>query len=202
MPTNERILGGTADTVSHPTTQGLEGLEVSLNLPRRSLFGLPGTNFELTKSKPTGKLPHTLTMLQNRQITRALHLGELIPGPQPVVRKPQHPEALKGFFVLLGTPNMQQVAIEQMINGIVNTPDGDPKIGNYSRFEVLEMLFESELKQQARAPVLEYLTKAKDFVPGHEGVVDEPVPMTRKKSEGGRTPITSSPPSPEDLADI
>lgn len=200
MPKRERILGGSAAAVASPT-QGLEGLQVSLNLPLRAYYKLPDTAFELTKAQPTGRLPNILTDLQRRQLARALHLRELIPGTEPLVRRPQHPEAIKHYLHVIQTPGMRQEVIEQTINGLVHVTDGDPRIGNYTRFEVLDMMFEVETKGAARGAVLEYLAKAKEFVPGPEKARDEPAPV-RKSPGKQRTAPAAAQPSADDIASL
>ena len=178
-----------------------EGRVVSLNLTRRSFFKMPGSDFELMQARMTGRLPDKLSEWQKKMVKRALRFGELVIGDKPVTDVPKHIEALKPHFAMLNTPGISLQAIQDMINGIVRTPDQDPKIGGHTRFEAMEKLFAFEAgpKGQARRAVLEYITQAKEVVPGPTEVEDEPAPLMESGgSSSAHTALATEP----DAADL
>lgn len=182
-----------------------EGRVVSLNITRRSFFKMPGSDFELMQARMTGRLPDKLTEWQKKMVKRALRFGELVLGDRPVTEGPRKMEALKPHFALLNTPGISMSAIQDMVNGIVRTPDTDPKLGGHTRYEALEKLFAFEAgpNGQARKAVLEYITKAKEVVPGPTNVEDEPAPAMETSGGGSSAHAAlASEPDADDLEGI
>lgn len=180
------------------------GRVVSLNITRRSFFKMPGSDFELMQARMSGTLPDKLSEWQTKMVKRALRFGELVLGDKPIVDAPKHMEALKPHFAMLNTPGISLQAIQDMVNGIVKTPDLDPKIGGHTRFEAMEKLFAFEAgpKGQARKAVLEYINQAKEVVPGPTGVEDEPAPLMEAGGGSSAHAALASDPDASDLEGI
>ena len=208
MPNQDRLVGGTAESVqqSHRNIvpMRLEGQTVSLNFTMRALFKLPGSDFCLNASVPTGKLPDYLTDLQKRQIGVAIRREELLVTDKPILNPPKKPEAFKAQTAILETHGIQFDAIQQAINAVVRMSDSDPKLGGHTRYQALELLFKTETEGQARRQVLEYLASAMEFVPGPRNVVDEPV-TSKLPGGGGSTSATEAiaqEPTAEELGEL